>query len=194
MTTRAQDIQRIALAQLVNDLRNVPDDCWKFFEALFTIPSTVNTVRLLTKHLRVHPSTLMSRFFRANLPSPKKYLAITRLIRAAEMFENPGLSIANVSDHLDYSSPQSFGRHVRGTLGISATELRARYDGEGMLQRFREEYVLAFMSVLRSFRPLTAPVGWYVSGSTSRQRKEKRVNRRAAGRKVAAKRARRAAR
>jgi AraC-like DNA-binding protein len=161
MTTRAQDIQRIALSQLVSDLRGVPDDCWKFFEALFTVPSTVNSVRLLAKHLRVVSSTLMSRFHRSSLPSPKKYLSMARLVRAAEMFENPGLSIANVADHLDYSSPQSFGRHVRCTLSLSATEFRARYDGEGMLQRFREELVLAHMATLRTLRPLTSPFGWY---------------------------------
>ena len=39
--------------------------------------------------------------------------------------------MANVSNHLDYSSPQSFGRHVRTILRITAVEFRQRYDGEG---------------------------------------------------------------
>jgi AraC-like DNA-binding protein len=171
MTTRAQDIQRIALAQLMIDLRGVPEDCWKFFETLFTVPPSVNTVQLLAKSLSVLSSTLMSRFYRLHLPSPKRYLAMARLVRAAEMFENPGLSIANVANHLDYSSPQSFGRHVRGTLNISAAELRARYDGEGMLQRFREEYVLPHLAKLRIVRPLTSPHGWYAAGARLKRRR-----------------------
>lgn len=161
MTTRAQDIQRSALAQLMTDLRGAPDDCWSFFEMLFVVPPGVGTVRELCEALGVHSSTLMSRFFRAKLPSPKNYLSMARLVRAAELFENPGLSIANVSNHLDYSSPQSFGRHVRNLMDISAAEFRARFDGEGMLQKFREEYVLPYLDVLRDFRPLAAPAGYY---------------------------------
>ncbi len=178
MTTRAQDIQRIALAQLMTDLRGVPDDCWRFFEALFTVPSSINTVRLFAKGLGVLASTLMSRFYRVNLPSPKKYLAMARLVRAAEMFENPGLSIANVANHLDYSSPQSFGRHVRGTLNITAADFRTRYDGEGMLQRFREDCVLTHLSKLKMVRPLTSPRGWYATRMKVKRRQTKVTQRR----------------
>jgi AraC-like DNA-binding protein len=101
--------------------------------------------------------TLMSRFFRARLPAPKRYLSSSRLVRAARLLENEGLSVANVADHLDYSSPQSFGRHVRAQLGLTASEFRRRFDGEGMLHRFREELVLPHLSRLRTFSPLTAP-------------------------------------
>src|SRR5436853_613989 len=82
-------IQRQALSQLAIDLSGVPQDCWLFFEALFTSPSRVATVRLLADELDVLPSTLMSRFFRARLPAPKQYLASARLVRAARIFENP---------------------------------------------------------------------------------------------------------
>ena len=109
----ADDMQRQALGQLAIDLAGVPRDCWRFFEILFMCPPQVVTVRALAQHLDVLPSTLMSRFFRARVPAPKQYLAMARLIRAARLFENPGFSVANVANHLDYSSPQSFGRHVR---------------------------------------------------------------------------------
>ena len=96
---------------------------------------------MLARRLDVLPSTLMSRFFRARLPAPKRYLAMARLVRAARLFENPGFSVANVANHLDYSSPQSFGRHVRTLMDITAVQFRERYDGEGMLQHFRETLV-----------------------------------------------------
>jgi AraC-like DNA-binding protein len=160
MSDRATDIQRLALAQLTTDLVGVPPDCWRFFEMLFRCPPQVSTVRLLARRLEVLPSTLMSRFFRARLPAPKRYLAMARLTRAASLFENPGLSVANVANHLDYSSPQSFGRHVRTVLRITAVEFRQRYDGEGMLHRFRNELVLPFLPLLRVLTPLSGPPGW----------------------------------
>jgi AraC-like DNA-binding protein len=150
------EIQRIALGQLAVDLAGAEAECWRFFEALFLAPSRVTTVRGLAKKLEVLPSTMMSRFFRAGLPTPKRYLAYARLIRAARLFENPGFSIANVANHLDYSSPQSFGRHVRTVLRMSAVEFRTRYDGERMLLRFREQLVLPHVETLRRLRPLSA--------------------------------------
>lgn len=165
LTHHGGEIQRLALGQLALDLAGAEPDCWRFFEALFLSPSRVSTVRALARRLDVLPSTLMSRFFRAGLPAPKRYLAFARLIRAARLFENPGFSIANVANHLDYSSPQSFGRHVRTVMRMSALQFRATYDGERMLLRFREQLVLPHADTLRKLRPLTSPPGW-VPGSS----------------------------
>ena len=147
-------VQRQALGRLSQDLADASHDCWRFFEALFLSPPSVYTVRRLAQSLEVLPSTLMSRFFRARLPAPKRYLAMARLVRAAHLFENLGFSIANVSNHLEYSSPQSFGRHVRAMLGLSAAEFRERYDGLGMFDRFRQELVLPYLVELRKLSPL----------------------------------------
>jgi len=159
LAARGSDIERLALTQLTADLAGTPPDCWQFFEMLFRCPVKVNTVRALADQLEVLPSTLMSRFFRAHLPAPKRYLAMARLTRAASLFENSGLSVANVSNHLDYSSPQSFGRHIRTILGVTAVDFRHRYDGEGMLHRFREELILPFLNIFRTFTPLSGPPG-----------------------------------
>lgn len=155
LADQSRDISRVALAQLSIDLAGAHPDCWRFFEILFTLPSGIGTIRSLSRHLGVVPSTFMSRFFRANLPTPKRYLAMARLVRAAQLFENPGLSISNVANRLDYSSPQSFGRHVRGLIQLTAVEFRQRYDGEGMFQRFRSDLVLPHFSKLRTFMPLS---------------------------------------
>lgn len=154
---RSKGIERVALATLALDLAGAPDDCWRFFDALFTDGHRVTTVRTLCTQLHVLPSTLMSRFFRARLPAPKRYLAMARLVHAARVFENPGLSVANVAYHLEYSSPQSFSRHVRTLLRVTAQEFRQSYDGEGMLQRFRDELILPHLEVLRQFSPFRSP-------------------------------------
>lgn len=153
-------IQRLVLGQLAIDLARVPPDCWAFFEALFRSPPRVSTVRRLSDSLRVLPSTLMSRFFRAGLPAPKRYLAMARLVRAAHLFENQGFSVANVANHLDYSSPQSFGRHVRMMMGMTAVEFRCRRNTQSMLKVFREELVLPHLPTLRHFQPMSTTPSW----------------------------------
>ena len=156
----SNDLQRSALAQISLDLPGVTADCWRFFELLFESSPRISTVRQMARHLNILPSTLMSRFFRAELPAPKRYLSLSRLIRAARLFENPGLSVARVANHLDYSSPQSFGRHVRTVMKMSPVKFRSTYDGQGMLQYFRSEVVLPYVDTLRTFRPSAAYPGW----------------------------------
>jgi AraC-like DNA-binding protein len=156
----SNDLLRSALAQISLDLPGASKDCSRFFELLFESSPRISTVRQLARHLNILPSTLMSRFFRAKLPAPKRYLSLARLIRAARLFENPGLSVARVANHLDYSSPQSFGRHVRTVMKMSPVTFRSTYDGQGMLQFFRTELVLPYVDVLSTFRPSAAFPGW----------------------------------
>jgi AraC-like DNA-binding protein len=161
-----RDADRAVIALLQQDLRGVHEDCWRFFEALFNPEMRASTVCELARRLNVLPTTLMSRFFRASLPAPKRYLAFARLIRAARLFENPGLSISDVANHLNYSSPQSFGRHIRTVLNITAGEFRCTYDGDRMFERFRRELVHPNIRVLRQLRPLAVRPGMRVIASS----------------------------
>jgi AraC-like DNA-binding protein len=156
----SNDLQRSALAQISVDLPRITKDCWRFFELLFDPSPRISTVRQMARQMNILPSTLMSRFFRAKLPAPKRYLSLSRLIRAARLFENPGLSVARVANHLDYSSPQSFGRHVRTVMKMSPVKFRSTYDGQGMLQYFRTELILPYVDTLSIFRPSAAYPGW----------------------------------
>jgi hypothetical protein len=101
----------------------------------------------------------MSRFFRAKLPAPKRYLAYARLVRAARLFEDQGHAIADVANALDFSSPQSFGRHVQTFLKVSAGEFRRHYSSERMLERFMDELVRPHKAKLRQLRPLALRPG-----------------------------------
>ena len=157
---RSGDVQRQMLGALNLDLAGAPKDCWRFFELLFTHKPHIVNVRQMGRHLNVVPGTLMSRFYRANLPSPKRYIDVGRLVRAARLLENAGLSVTSVARKLDYSSPQAFSRHVRCVLGMSPVQLRESYDGETMMLRFRDELIIPHLETLRSFRPVTALPGW----------------------------------
>lgn len=153
MSERASSVQRLAQARLGLDLVDAPAGTRRFFEVLFRIASRTPTIRGLARTMGVVPGTLMSRFFRAQLPPPKRFLAYARLTCAAHLFENPGVTVASVANQLEYSSPQSFSRHVRSMLGFSAMEFRARYDGEGMLDHFRERLVLRYLGQWKRFDP-----------------------------------------
>jgi len=158
LNERSTDLPRVAMARITMDLVHAPAGARKFLELLFAIAGKTPTIRALAGSIGVQPGTLMSRFFRAKLPPPKKYLAYARLCCAAHLFENPGVSVASVSHQLDYSSPQSFSRHVRAILQVGALEFRTRYDGEGMLECFREHLILRFHSEWLSFDPFGRPV------------------------------------
>lgn len=155
--SRATD--RIALARIREELAPVPEETWSFFEALFAASARTGTVADLARRMQVLPSTLMSRFFRARLPAPKRYLAYARLLRAARLFEDVGHSIADVANALDFSSPQSFSRHVQTFLGLGAAEFRRAYTAETMLERMLAELVRPHRDVLRRLRILAVRPG-----------------------------------
>ena len=154
----AAAIEGRAVARLAADLGQAPPDCQRFFTALFTVPAGVTTVKALARVLHVAPTTLVSRFARHRLPSPKAYLAAARLIRAAALLEDPAASVATAATCLEYSSPQSFGRHLRLRLGLTPTDFRRAFDGERMLQYFRRSLVLSHLPRLRVFSPLSPPL------------------------------------
>jgi AraC-like DNA-binding protein len=137
-------------------LSRAPADARLFVEALIRLAPDTPTVTSLAQRLYVRPSTLMSRFARAGLPSPKNYLAAIRLLHAAHLFETAGLSVADVAYRLEYSSPQSFGRHLRAMLGLTALEFRSRFPFPLALSRFVELMVEPYVSIWEGFHPVAA--------------------------------------
>ena len=157
---RGESVEQLALTRIRQDLPDAPADCHRFFECLFFAATSVTTIRQLARDADVVPSTFMSRFFRARLPAPKRYLAAARLVRAARLFENSGLSITYVSHYLEYSSPQSFSRHVHTVLGCSALEFRHRFNGESMLNRMRQDLIHPHRDTLQRFEPFVTTPQW----------------------------------
>jgi len=135
-------------------LSDAPADTRLFVEAMIRLAPESPTVTNLSQRLYVRPSTLMSRFARAGLPSPKNYLAAVRLLHASYLFEAAGLSVADVSYRLEYSSPQSFGRHLRALLGVTALEFRRRFPFPTALQRFTELMIIPYLYIWKTFHPL----------------------------------------
>lgn len=151
----ADEVETELLSRIDACADDMTEECKIFFRTLLQLSRVVSSVRELSETLHVLPSTLMSRFFRAGLPAPKRYLAWTRLARAAYLFENPGFSIANVANHLEFSSPQSFGRHIRAMAGTTALQFRRAADSQAVVSRFIDELILPYRHIFRTFNPLT---------------------------------------
>ncbi len=142
------------LAPVLAALPNLPSDARLFLEVLIRLAPDTASVRTISRRLHQKPSTLMSRFVRAGLPSPKTYLAAIRLLYAAQYFEGGGRSVSDVAYRLDCSSPQSFGRTLRAMLGITPSEFRRRYPFPVAIQHFLAHLVAPYERTWSSFHPL----------------------------------------
>lgn len=147
----------LVLARVIPALGPASSGCRRYFEVLVRCAPRVTTVRAFARLVGVGTSTFMSRFFRAGLPSPKRYLAAVRLVYAAGLLESPGLSIADAAYRLEYSSPQSFSRHLRSALGVTAGEFRRRYAFAAALDDFIARLIVPYRERFRTFHPL--PIG-----------------------------------
>jgi AraC-like DNA-binding protein len=142
------------LAPLLVALPGLPADARFFLELVVRLAPETAAVRTLATRLQIKPSTLMSRFARSGLPSPKTYLAAIRLLYAAQYFEGGGRSVSDVAYRLDCSSPQSFGRTLRAMLGITPGEFRRRFPFAVALERFLAQLVEPYERTWAAFHPL----------------------------------------
>ena len=124
----------------------------RFLTAIFSPHAT--TALGIAAELGLLPSTLASRFLRAGLPSPKQYLSLAKLLRAAYLGEAPGLPIRAIAERLQVSSAQSYGRMVRHMTGMTAVEFRRAVNGAAALERFTAAVVAPYRDILRRFDPL----------------------------------------
>ncbi len=164
-TRLPEPFMREALAAVLSDLEDgsasssvrCSDGCRWFFRTIFT--TDVLTIRQVARDVGLSPQTFMSRFTRAGLPSPRQYLTLARLVRAAHLAETPGLTVSTISERIGASSPQSFSRTLRHTLGITGWEFRKTLTGRCMLDRFRAVLILPYRDTLRTFDPVAGAGG-----------------------------------
>lgn len=147
------------LGPLFDAYPDLAPDARLFLEAMVRLAPSTPTVLGVARHLGIRGSTLVSRFQRAELPSPKNYLTAIRLLHASQLLEGGGLSVCDVAYRLEYSSPQSLSRHLRTTLGVTATEFRRRFTFNAAMARFLEVMMAPYRSAWVGFHPL-AMTAW----------------------------------
>lgn len=147
------------LSPLLDALPDLAPDARLFLEAMVRLAPSTPAVTTIAAQLGIRPSTLVSRFHRARLPSPKNYLAAIRLLHVSQLLDGGGLSVCDVAYRLEYSSPQSLSRHLRTSLGITASEFRRRYNFEGAMARFLAVMIEPYRGNWAGFHPL-AMTAW----------------------------------
>jgi AraC-like DNA-binding protein len=155
LLSQAEDRTAAAtLRSVMDEITEMRPDLRRFFETLVYSAPRTTTVRMLAPVIGVPETTLVSRFVRAGLPTPKQYLVATRLLYAAAMFDEGGMTVGTVAYRLRYASPQSLGRHMRLELGITPSEFRSRHPFNSWLMRYTSTLVTPYTSILRTFDPV----------------------------------------
>ncbi len=147
--------------QLATDIAGCSIECARIVDALFAeVPCGYRraTVRALADWLDVNPQTLQSRFFRAGLPSVKRYVAWAGLVFASIAAETEQTPTA-VALAMDMSSPQHFNRHTKLQLGMTASQFVRNVTPEIMFDLFRQHLVIPHVDALRKLQP-TRPKLW----------------------------------
>jgi AraC-like DNA-binding protein len=142
----------------------------RFFARMVYDARCVRTVCAMASRLGIVPSTLMSRFHRARLPSPKTLLAATRLVFAKALLEEPRFSLSAVANQLRYSSPQAFGRQVWRIPGMSAGEFRRSVTFAQMTDLYLDQLIVRHRTTYRTFDPFASFGGHHASTPNETQR------------------------
>ena len=150
--TFMRDALTSVLSELTAGGHDLPDGCVRFFRAVLS--SRIQSAKQLAVMLGVHSATLTSRFYRAGLPSPKRYATVARLLWFAHLAESAPLSLSAIAHRLDAASPQSFGRSVRQNTGLTAGQFRRTVTARQMLEQFRATLVTPYADTLRTFDPV----------------------------------------
>ena len=148
------DLAPMILQKIMQALPEAKSGLREYFEVQVRMAPKVRTVKRVAQILGIQPTTLMSRFDRAGLPSPKSYLTAVRIVYAAAYLEPIGATVADVAYRLQCACPQSLGRYLRDRLGVTPREFRRRYSVAVAIERVSETLILPYLDRLREFDPL----------------------------------------
>src|SRR5437763_304955 len=98
-------------------------------------PAEVQTVQQVAARARVDRRTFERWFTRVGLPSPRHFLAATRVLYAHRLLQDPGFTIEDVAMRLGYAQTKTLQLHARTYLGLTAGEMRLTLAPEEALER-----------------------------------------------------------
>lgn len=113
----------------------------------------VTTVHEIARGLGIHFMTLLSRHYRAGVPSPKEYINWSKIAWSARLGEIPGYSTQRIAEHWR-GSRQSYERTIRNYTGMTAARFRAKHTGTTMIGEYRARLIDPYATVLRTFDPM----------------------------------------
>ncbi len=112
------------LGQLTAALQPLPREMRWVLEEALRAPGEVQTIQQVAARARVDRGTCARWFARAGLPSPRHFLAATRVLYAHRLLQDPGFTIEDVAERLGYAQAKTLQQHARAYLGLTAGEMR----------------------------------------------------------------------
>lgn len=141
------------LAVILEELGpDCPQDTQRLFGTLVDRGREVSSVEEICQSLEMPATTLTTRFYKAELPSPKEILVMLRLVFVARYCQERW-TVSRVAAQLHYSSSQALSRHIRNVLDMSPREFRAAWTGDDRLALFVEGYIRSFKRQWLAFAP-----------------------------------------
>ena len=153
LETDCSDIAVDISRRLGQELATMSRGTQEFFTLLVRHAADTTSVKSLAVKMELKPSTLVSRFYRPGLPSVRRYLCDMRLMFASAHMSASAVSIAAVARRLNYSSPQSFGRHVYIRYRVPAGTFRRTYPFDRMVTEYVEDLVSPYRPTFAAFNP-----------------------------------------
>ncbi|HYK10148.1 MAG TPA: helix-turn-helix domain-containing protein [Gemmatimonadales bacterium] len=129
------------LEQLESRLAPLPTELRWVLEEALRIPEEVQTVQHLALRASVDRRTCERWFTRAHLPSPRHFLAATRVLYAHRLLIDPGFTVEDVAKRLGYTRVKTLQQHARTYLGLTAGEMRVCLSTEEALERVMRRFL-----------------------------------------------------
>ena len=135
----AQEEARSTSQQLLDQfawaLSPLPSELRWVLEEVLRSPAEVQTVQQVAARARVDRRTFERWFTRVGLPSPRHFLAATRVLYAHRLLQDPGFTIEDVAMRLGYAQTKTLQLHARTYLGLTAGEMRLTLAPDEALER-----------------------------------------------------------
>lgn len=147
-----EPIGSLARRLIATDLGPCTADVSRLFDILFADERRFDRGKCFAAAVGVGTQALGCRFYRAGLPSLKRYMVFANLVFAADLLYR-GVPANRAATILGFSTRQHFHHHVKAFTGLTSCQLAAQHTGTTMLELFREQLVLPHAEVLRSFEP-----------------------------------------
>lgn len=123
----------------------------RFIETAFR--GDVTMVQEIARRNDTRASTLIGRFARVGLPSPRKYIEVGFVARFAHLCDSTTWSVTPIANAINASSAQALGRTFRRLTGLSPVQWRRQYGLASTLLDFRTRLIQPYREVLLSFDP-----------------------------------------
>lgn len=128
------------VGQIAGGLTPLPANIRVVIEEALRCPTEVQRVGQVAARARVDRRTFYRWITRAGLPSPRHFLAATRVLYAHRLLQDPGFTIEDVVARMSYGQAKILQQHARAYLGLTAGEMRLSLTPEEALERVSQRF------------------------------------------------------